>query len=59
MSRYRDDRDDDFYAGEPRRREGEDHYGPARGGEGGGARWRYEQDERDAARGGGGGGGGL
>lgn len=55
MSRHRGDWDDDFYAGEPRRREDEDRYGPPpRGGEGGGPRWRDEQDARDAARGGGG-----
>ena len=54
MSRHRGDRDDDFYAGEPRRRDEEDDYGPARGHERFDPRWRYEHDARDAERGGGG-----
>lgn len=54
MSRHRGDWKDDFYAGEPRRREDEDRYGPPpRGGESIRPRPRYEQDERDAVRGGG------
>lgn len=54
MSRHRGNRDDDFYAGEPRPRwrEDEGRRLPPRGSMDG-PRWRYEQDERDAARGGG------
>jgi CBS domain-containing protein len=48
MSRHRGDWDDDFYAGEPRRREDEWRYARPAGGRG--RAWRYEYDERDAAR---------
>ncbi|HEX8355472.1 MAG TPA: CBS domain-containing protein [Pyrinomonadaceae bacterium] len=46
MSRYRGDRDGDFYAGasRPRRRDAGPEFGPPRG--------RYEYDERDVPRGG-------
>ncbi|HEX8285463.1 MAG TPA: CBS domain-containing protein [Pyrinomonadaceae bacterium] len=46
MSRYRGDRDEDFYGGEPRprRRDEAPEFGPPPG--------RYEYDERDAPRGG-------
>jgi CBS domain-containing protein len=45
MSRYRGDRDEDFYGGEPPRRDrGAPEFDPPRG--------RYEYDERDAPRGG-------
>lgn len=44
MSRHRRDWDEDFYEGEPRRREEGPGFGPLRG--------RYEYDERDVPRGG-------
>ncbi len=46
MSRHRGDRDEDFYAGDPRarRRDEGPEFGPPRG--------RYEYDERDVERGG-------
>jgi CBS domain-containing protein len=47
MSRHRGDWDDDFYGGDPRRREDDWRERGERG-----ANWRYEHDERDAARGG-------
>jgi CBS domain-containing protein len=47
MSRHRGDWDDDFYAGEPRRREDEERYGPARGGEGGLRGWGLQRDGYD------------
>ncbi|MCA1633675.1 MAG: CBS domain-containing protein [Acidobacteria bacterium] len=70
MSRYRDERDDDFYGGEPRPRGGRDYYedernGPPRGGyeRGPGARFERgygrgeDDDERTVVRGPAGGGG--